>query len=52
MRPNLGSHDYVQTLKGQKLLFPDFDALVKRWDRGISQHYELLKEMTNAELRM
>ncbi|KAF7355583.1 Terpene cyclase [Mycena sanguinolenta] len=52
MRLNLGSHDYVQTLKGQKLRFPNFDGLLKDHPGGISPHYELLKEMTNAELEM
>ncbi|KAF7355592.1 Terpene cyclase [Mycena sanguinolenta] len=52
MRLDLGSHDYVQTLKGQKLRFPNFDGLVKDYPRGISPHYEVLKEMTNAELEL
>jgi hypothetical protein len=47
---HLGSHDYVQTLKGQKLRFPDLDGLVKGWPTGFSSHYEVLKQVHNAEL--
>ncbi|KAK8051744.1 hypothetical protein PG993_003129 [Apiospora rasikravindrae] len=40
----LGSHDYVQTLEGQKLRFPDFDGLVQGWPRGINPNFEAVKE--------
>ncbi|KAK7957686.1 terpenoid synthase [Apiospora saccharicola] len=46
----MGSHDYVQTLKGQKLRFPDFDRLLRDWPRGISPHYEALKKIHDEEL--
>lgn len=52
MKLNLGSHDYVQTLKGQKLTFPDFDGLLQDFPTGISPHYETLKGVINAELKM
>ncbi|KAK8129067.1 hypothetical protein PG984_010175 [Apiospora sp. TS-2023a] len=51
MRKNsMGSHDYVQTLKGQKLRFPDFDRLLDGWPRGISPHYEDVKQIHDKEL--
>ncbi|KAK8104927.1 hypothetical protein PG999_008286 [Apiospora kogelbergensis] len=46
----MGSHDYVQTLKGQKLRFPDFDHLLRTWPRGMSPHYEALKKIHEEEL--
>ncbi|KAK6495446.1 hypothetical protein TWF481_003465 [Arthrobotrys musiformis] len=46
----LGSHDYVQTLKGQTLTFPDIDGLFKDWPVGFNPHYEILKQVQNAEL--
>ncbi|KAF3929352.1 hypothetical protein ABW19_dt0200255 [Dactylella cylindrospora] len=46
----LGSHDYVQTLKGQQLVFPDFDGLVKHWPAGLNPHYEILRQIQDAEL--
>lgn len=52
MKLNLGSHDYVQTLKGQKLTFPDFDGLLRDFPTGMSPHYETLKGVINAELKM
>lgn len=46
----LGSHDYVQTLKGQRLRFPNFDAVFSKWPKGINPHYEELRNIQDAEL--
>lgn len=50
MGKHLGSHDYVQTLKGQTLRFPNLDGLVKTWPTGFSSHYDALKQVHNAEM--
>ncbi|KAK8080296.1 hypothetical protein PG997_008114 [Apiospora hydei] len=47
----LGSHDYVQTLKGQKLRFPDFDGLVQGWPQGINPNFEAVKEVHEERLK-
>ncbi|KAK8106652.1 hypothetical protein PG999_010011 [Apiospora kogelbergensis] len=47
----MGSHDYVQTLRGQTLRFPDFDHLLHGWPRSISPYYETLKEIHEEELK-
>ncbi|KAI0149421.1 isoprenoid synthase domain-containing protein [Pestalotiopsis sp. NC0098] len=49
-RNSLSSHDYVQTLKGQKLRFPDLDGLVQDWPKGINPQYAVLKQVHDAEL--
>lgn len=49
-RNSLSSHDYVQTLKGQKLRFPDLDGLVQDWPKGINPQYEVLKKVHDAEV--
>ncbi|EPS43319.1 hypothetical protein H072_2687 [Dactylellina haptotyla CBS 200.50] len=46
----LGSHDYVQSLKGQTLRFPDIDGLFKHWPTGFNPHYEVLRQVQDAEL--
>ena len=46
----LGSHDYVQTLKGQKLRFPNLDAVFSKWPKGMNPHYEELRNLQDAEL--
>lgn len=45
----MSSHDYVQTLKGQKLRFPDFDGLFSKWPKGMNHHYETLRSVQNAK---
>ncbi|EPS35637.1 hypothetical protein H072_10922 [Dactylellina haptotyla CBS 200.50] len=47
---NLGSHDYVQTLKGQTLIFPNLDELFKSWPTGISPYYKGLRRRYGNEL--
>ncbi|KAF7347139.1 Terpene cyclase [Mycena venus] len=47
----LGSHDYVQTLRGQTLRFPNLDLPMKDWPKGMSSHYEDLQMVQHVELR-
>ena len=45
------SHDYVQTLKGQTLRFPDLDSLVQGWPQGVNTNYDAVKEIQNNILK-
>ncbi|KAJ7360778.1 isoprenoid synthase domain-containing protein [Mycena albidolilacea] len=47
----LGSHEYVQTLRGQTLRFPNLDFPLKDWPKGLSPHYEDLRMVQHTELR-
>ncbi|KAJ7135353.1 isoprenoid synthase domain-containing protein [Mycena filopes] len=47
----LGAHDYVQTLQGQTLKFPDFDSPMRHWPKGVSAHYEDLRVVQHIELK-
>ncbi|KAF3934723.1 hypothetical protein ABW20_dc0106445 [Dactylellina cionopaga] len=47
---NLGSHDYVQTLKGQTLVFPNVDGLFKGWPTGISPYYKALRRNYGSDM--
>ncbi|KAJ6562190.1 isoprenoid synthase domain-containing protein [Mycena capillaripes] len=47
----LGSHDYVQTLKGQTLKFPNCDFPFKDWPKGISPHYQELRMVQDLEVK-
>ncbi|KAJ6541553.1 isoprenoid synthase domain-containing protein [Mycena capillaripes] len=47
----LGSHDYVQTLRGQTLIFPNLNLLMQDWPKGISPHYEDLRDVQHTELK-
>ncbi|RYO90208.1 hypothetical protein DL766_006131 [Monosporascus sp. MC13-8B] len=46
----LGSHDYVQTLKGQKLRFPNLNAIVEGWPKGCSSHLKVLRDVQHKDL--
>ncbi|KAJ6541555.1 isoprenoid synthase domain-containing protein [Mycena capillaripes] len=47
----LGSHDYVHTLRGQTLRFPNLNLPMKDWPKGISPHYEDLLVVQHTELK-
>ncbi|KAJ7894025.1 isoprenoid synthase domain-containing protein [Mycena leptocephala] len=47
----LGPHDYVQTLKGKALRFPNLDVPMKDWPKGMSSHYEDLRVVQEIELK-
>ncbi|KAJ6597498.1 isoprenoid synthase domain-containing protein [Mycena vulgaris] len=47
----LGAHDYVQTLRGQTLRFPNLDLPMKDWPKGVSPHYEDLRNVQHIELK-
>ncbi|KAK6356540.1 hypothetical protein TWF718_000895 [Orbilia javanica] len=47
---SLSSHDYVQTLKGQRLIFPDIDGLFEGWPVGSSPHYDILRRSQNTQI--
>ncbi|KAK8106558.1 isoprenoid synthase domain-containing protein [Apiospora kogelbergensis] len=45
------SHDYVQTLKGQKLRFPDLDGLVQGWPQGLNPNYDAVKKIHHENIK-
>ncbi|KAF7347133.1 Terpene cyclase [Mycena venus] len=47
----LGSHDYVQTLRGQTLRFPNLAHPMKDWPKGMNPHYEDLRLVEHIELK-
>lgn len=47
----LGAHDYVQTLRGQTLRLPNLDLPMKNWPKGVSPHYEDLRDVQHIELK-
>ncbi|KAK7738968.1 hypothetical protein SLS62_011335 [Diatrype stigma] len=46
----MGAHDYVQTLRGQKLRFPNLNAIVEGWPRGCSSHLKVVREVQHKDL--
>lgn len=47
---SMGAHDYVQTLRGQKLRFPNLNAVVEGWPKGCSPHLKVLREVQHKDL--
>ncbi|KAJ6541535.1 isoprenoid synthase domain-containing protein [Mycena capillaripes] len=47
----LGSHDYVHTLRGQTLKFPNLQLPMKDWPKGLSPHYDDLRVVQHTELK-
>ncbi|KAI1866597.1 hypothetical protein JX265_002139 [Neoarthrinium moseri] len=50
MGRSMGAHEYVATLKGQKLRFPNLEEPVKNWPKGMSQHLEILNKVQHLDL--
>ena len=46
----LVTHDFVQTLRGQTLRFPNLNAVVEGWPRGCSPHLKCLRGVLEKEL--
>lgn len=46
----MGSHEYVATLKGQTLRFPNLAEPVKNWPKGMSPHLEVLTKVQHLDL--
>ena len=43
-------HDFVQTLHGQKLRFPNLNAIVEGWPKGCSPHLKYLRDVQHKDL--